>query len=988
MADKRLTIYKVANKLVRQGKIEAAIKEYKKLIDMNPNDYDVRQILGDLYSKINRPKEAVQEFKKIADYYEKEGFNTKAIAMLKRITKIDPSDESTALKLAEIYENEGLKVEAKHIYLDLAENYKRLNNQKKALEIYQKILEFDRANVELRIKLAENFLKEEMIEKAAKEYSVITDILIKKNEFEKLENILVNAYEKIKDPRLFEKLIQTYIAKGEKQKAIEKLEALGDGLYNNKNLLKILADLYIENNKLDEVEKIYKKIITIDKNDIEIIIRLGKLYLQKKECEKAFELFLPTINENIEKGLIEEGISLARLIIASNNKFTPALEKLASIFKQTNKKNNLIAIYESMIPVYEEQGNKKRLIEILEELITLSDSPYTYKEQLKKLKGEVVSEELESTEADRESEFVNNKLRLAEESIKLSNYAQATSILIKAVEKYPQNIELRKKLVDIFQLSNDVDSSIEHALVLLDLYRSAGKNEEYEKLLSLLTNLKPDDSRITELSEGEKTDIDLDFGKEDVEEQIKDYTEDIKSIDHEESAGFNEFQIENNTIVDQSRQKVEQQEDQEDNEDVMELSEEETFRDIQEKIEKDISRNFDSQRVQIDFFINNGALDEAENLVKELLDKYPNNKFLKNKLIEIKNLKAEEVVEIDVSKDQPEEEDIYEISSSLTEESEIVQKMKAEEEVEEQKEVEKGEENEDKNEYEIQTIEPSKEYEDLKDFEIEFEDERNEKEEESIDLEIDKELLIQSPDPQKKLNVDEKEISSAMVEIPSIDDILNDDSQSSKSESAEKVFDEISGEVVFDSDEELLLGDDAVLFEDAKYFEIEKNIEDELSAIEFWIKEIEKQRTSTIEKNMTEIFEEFKKGIDEKIGQEDYDTRYNLGIAYKEMGLVEEAIHEFLISAKHPLKFFDSATLLGICFRDKGMFDESINWLEKALDVEGRKDEEYIAVKYELLITARLKEDFELAKKLAKEIMEKDPDFRDIKEIYNQLEKH
>ena len=115
-----------------------------------------------------------------------------------------------------------------------------------------------------------------------------------------------------------------------------------------------------------------------------------------------------------------------------------------------------------------------------------------------------------------------------------------------------------------------------------------------------------------------------------------------------------------------------------------------------------------------------------------------------------------------------------------------------------------------------------------------------------------------------------------------------------------------------------------------------------MSAIKYWVEELQKQRTSTIEKNMMEIFKEFKKGVDEKIGQEDYDTRYNLGIAYKEMGLIEEAIHEFLISSKHPLKFFDSAGLLGICFREKGMMDESIGWFEKALATpgpQGRRDQ-------------------------------------------------
>jgi tetratricopeptide (TPR) repeat protein len=137
---------------------------------------------------------------------------------------------------------------------------------------------------------------------------------------------------------------------------------------------------------------------------------------------------------------------------------------------------------------------------------------------------------------------------------------------------------------------------------------------------------------------------------------------------------------------------------------------------------------------------------------------------------------------------------------------------------------------------------------------------------------------------------------------------------------------------------------------------------------------------------MMEIFKEFKKGVDEKIGQEDYDTRYNLGIAYKEMGLIEEAIHEFLISSKHPLKFFDSAGLLGICFREKGMMDEAIGWFEKALGTPDRKDDEYNAVKYELVQTAKLKDDFLYAKKLAFEILKKDPNYRDIKAVFAELQ--
>jgi hypothetical protein len=65
--------------------------------------------------------------------------------------------------------------------------------------------------------------------------------------------------------------------------------------------------------------------------------------------------------------------------------------------------------------------------------------------------------------------------------------------------------------------------------------------------------------------------------------------------------------------------------------------------------------------------------------------------------------------------------------------------------------------------------------------------------------------------------------------------------------------------------------------------------------------------------------------------------------------------------------------------------DESISWFEKALETTGRKDDEYNAVKYELVQTAKLKEDIPYAKKLASEILKKDPNYRDIKAIYEEL---
>jgi tetratricopeptide (TPR) repeat protein len=251
-------------------------------------------------------------------------------------------------------------------------------------------------------------------------------------------------------------------------------------------------------------------------------------------------------------------------------------------------------------------------------------------------------------------------------------------------------------------------------------------------------------------------------------------------------------------------------------------------------------------------------------------------------------------------------------------------------------------------------------------------------------MDIDKDMLIQSP----SASADSKEkssdgYSSSAIDEIDLDSIMMDEEPGLDQESP---FKETAGpdqDMAFDSDEDLLK-DEGIFIEEA-YLEVEKNIEDELEAIMHWMKELEKQRTSTIEKNMMEIFEEFKKGVDEKIGQEDYDTRYNLGIAYKEMGLLEEAIHEFLISSKHPLKYFDSAGLLGMCFREKGMFSEAINWFDKALESPDRRREEYLAVKYEMVITLKLKEDYKAARGILEEIIRVSPDYRNVVHLYQEI---
>src|SRR5229473_3567950 len=116
MAIQRDRVIANAEKLVAKGKIDAAIKEYERLLDDNPNDVNTLNRIGDLWVRINRNDEAVKVFTKIADHYSKDGFFLKAIAIYKKINKLDPSKLDIYAKLADLYGKQGLAMEAKSQY--------------------------------------------------------------------------------------------------------------------------------------------------------------------------------------------------------------------------------------------------------------------------------------------------------------------------------------------------------------------------------------------------------------------------------------------------------------------------------------------------------------------------------------------------------------------------------------------------------------------------------------------------------------------------------------------------------------------------------------------------------------------------------------------------------------------------------------------------------------------------------------------------------
>ena len=145
---------------------------------------------------------------------------------------------------------------------------------------------------------------------------------------------------------------------------------------------------------------------------------------------------------------------------------------------------------------------------------------------------------------------------------------------------------------------------------------------------------------------------------------------------------------------------------------------------------------------------------------------------------------------------------------------------------------------------------------------------------------------------------------------------------------------------------------------------------------------------------LKEVFDEFRAELGE-MGTEDEDleTHYNLGIAFREMGLLEEAIGEFqkVAKANDRGKAFRYAmqcsTLLGLAFMEKGQPEIAAIWYERALCTPGLDSESKLALRYDLGVAQESAGDLDTALKSFAQVYAVNIDYRDVADRIAALQK-
>lgn len=129
----------------------------------------------------------------------------------------------------------------------------------------------------------------------------------------------------------------------------------------------------------------------------------------------------------------------------------------------------------------------------------------------------------------------------------------------------------------------------------------------------------------------------------------------------------------------------------------------------------------------------------------------------------------------------------------------------------------------------------------------------------------------------------------------------------------------------------------------------------------------------------------FKESLDSQVDSADTETRYNLGIAYMEMDLHDEAIGEFRAARIDPDRCLDCITLEGMCYGRKGDFASAERLFVDALSREGLDADRILSLRYELGVLYETAGNRDGALKVFSEIFQTSPGFRDTMEKIARL---
>ena len=354
MATNKDKLIESAQKNLKKKQVAKAIKDYAKIVELDPVDIRSRQKLAELYVRTNQNTEAYGQYEAVAKYFSTNGFYLKAIAIYKQMQRLDPGQIALFNRLAELNEKQGLRGNALSEYRNLVDYYGRNGMIADEIKTLEKMRDLDLNNLNIRVKLAEIYAREERKDEGYSELESVLEILTEKGDFDKilrLYKMFLPFYPNNKDLQMG--LALAFYEKSDFGRGVTILEKLIKDKPDDPDLLRLLGQGYSEQKDWKKACTIYQQLLDMDPTDLDIRESMIKCEIDSTQYDRALE----TLEE--WKDTFFKADRLDRL------------KDFYEILKEKLVDNR--TVFQTLDSIYELTGDGDKLLDIITERVDTPD---------------------------------------------------------------------------------------------------------------------------------------------------------------------------------------------------------------------------------------------------------------------------------------------------------------------------------------------------------------------------------------------------------------------------------------------------------------------------------------------------------------------------------------------------------------------------------------------------------------------------------------
>jgi pilus assembly protein FimV len=279
-----------AQKLLNQGKVPQAIAEYQQILKFEPRDQVTLMTIGELYIRQGETFQAIDYFERLAQIFVGDGFLTKAIAVYKRIAKLAPEEIRPLEKLADLYVQQGVMSEARPLFLQLAEIHLKNNRQPEAVSLLKKLLLAEPDNLRIQIRLADLYQAMGQSREAVDTYVSAAQRALARGDQAESDKLADKAL-KIDANCLAATIVKarSFSSQGNLTQAVEILEHVTD-LEKGGEQTELLLDLYLKDTNWDKATALALRVLGADSKNFGPAQKIVEALLESGQSDRAMAI--------------------------------------------------------------------------------------------------------------------------------------------------------------------------------------------------------------------------------------------------------------------------------------------------------------------------------------------------------------------------------------------------------------------------------------------------------------------------------------------------------------------------------------------------------------------------------------------------------------------------------------------------------------------------------------------------------------------------